>query len=317
MPKISVIVPVYNTEKYLARCIESILAQTFTDFELLLIDDGSKDNSGTICDEYAAKDSRVRVFHKENGGVSSARNMGLDNASGEWITFVDSDDIVYNCWLDNYDINDNETNDIICQAIETNKPICEGSCKRNYGIEYNGGGGANFIDKLCKELILGYTTIKAFRYDIIKKTNLRFDVRCKYKEDELFVLEYIRYCKKCKSVNKIGYFYFVPDWNKYILDFKSERLIYSMLFCEAQKLKIVGSYYWGEIREALSDVYVREFKKNHYNRRQCIDGLKEILKIDYRNSQIFFITKFFIRYAPYPISSVVLLLHLSVKYGCN
>lgn len=92
MPKISVIVPVYNTEKYLHRCIDSILAQTFTDFELLLIDDGSKDNSGTICDEYAAKDSRVRVFHKKNGGVSSARNLGLDNASGEWVTFVDSDD---------------------------------------------------------------------------------------------------------------------------------------------------------------------------------------------------------------------------------
>lgn len=91
-PKISVIVPVYNVEKYLRRCIDSILAQTFTDFELLLIDDGSTDKSGEICDEYAKKDSRVRVFHKENGGVSSARNLGLDNAQGEWITFVDSDD---------------------------------------------------------------------------------------------------------------------------------------------------------------------------------------------------------------------------------
>ena len=92
MPKISVIVPVYNAEKYLHRCVDSILTQTFTDFELLLINDGSKDKSGAICDEYAAKDSRVRVFHKENGGVSSARNLGLDNAKGEWITFVDSDD---------------------------------------------------------------------------------------------------------------------------------------------------------------------------------------------------------------------------------
>ena len=74
-PKISVIVPVYNVEKYLRRCIDSILAQAFTDFELLLIDDGSKDKSGEICDEYAVKDKRVRVFHKENGGVSSARNL--------------------------------------------------------------------------------------------------------------------------------------------------------------------------------------------------------------------------------------------------
>ena len=76
-PTISVIIPVYNTEKYLRRCIDSILAQTYKDFEMLLIDDGSKDSSGAICDEYAEKDARVRVFHKENGGVSSARNLAV------------------------------------------------------------------------------------------------------------------------------------------------------------------------------------------------------------------------------------------------
>ena len=91
---ISVIVPVYNTEKYLDECVQSILNQSFTDFELLLIDDGSTDRSGAICDQYAAKDERVRVFHTENGGVSSARNVGLDEAKGEWIAFVDSDDWV-------------------------------------------------------------------------------------------------------------------------------------------------------------------------------------------------------------------------------
>lgn len=94
MAKISIIVPVYNTAKYLHSCIESVLAQTFTDWELLLIDDGSTDDSAIICDEYAAKDERIRVFHKENGGVSSARNLGLDNAQGEWITHIDSDDWV-------------------------------------------------------------------------------------------------------------------------------------------------------------------------------------------------------------------------------
>ena len=78
MPEVSIIVPIYNTEKYLPRCIDSILGQTYKDFELLLIDDGSTDNSGKICDEYAEKDSRIRVFHKENGGVSSARNLGFD-----------------------------------------------------------------------------------------------------------------------------------------------------------------------------------------------------------------------------------------------
>ena len=91
-PKISVIVPVYKVEKYLPECIESVLAQTFEDFEMILVEDGSPDNSGAICDAYAARDPRVRVFHKENGGVSSARNLGLDHARGEWIGFVDPDD---------------------------------------------------------------------------------------------------------------------------------------------------------------------------------------------------------------------------------
>lgn len=91
-PKISIIVPVYNVEQYLPRCIDSILNQSFVDFELLLIDDGSKDKSGKICDEYANKDDRIRVFHKENGGVSSARNVGLENARGEWLSFIDGDD---------------------------------------------------------------------------------------------------------------------------------------------------------------------------------------------------------------------------------
>lgn len=100
-PKISIIVPVYNAERYLHRCIESILAQTFKDFELLLIDDGSKDNSGYICNEYAGKDERVKVWHKENGGVSSARNVGLDNVKGEWVTFVDSDDYISSNYFDN------------------------------------------------------------------------------------------------------------------------------------------------------------------------------------------------------------------------
>ena len=94
MPKVSIIVPVYKAEKYLNRCIDSILAQTFTDFELLLIDDGSPDRSGEICDEYAKKDSRIRVIHKENGGVSSARQRGLDESVGEYTMHADPDDWV-------------------------------------------------------------------------------------------------------------------------------------------------------------------------------------------------------------------------------
>lgn len=94
-PKISVIIPVYKVEQYISRCIDSILFQTYSNYEVILIDDGSPDNSGKICDEYAIKDTRIKVFHKENDGVSSARKYGVHKASGEWITFVDSDDWLY------------------------------------------------------------------------------------------------------------------------------------------------------------------------------------------------------------------------------
>ena len=93
-PEISVIVPVYRVEKYLNDCIDSILAQTFTDFELILVDDGSPDGCPALCDVAAAKDSRIRVIHQKNRGLSGARNAGLDAAEGEWIAFVDSDDML-------------------------------------------------------------------------------------------------------------------------------------------------------------------------------------------------------------------------------
>lgn len=114
-PIISVIVPVYKAEKYLHKCVDSLLEQTFTDFEILLVDDGSPDKSGEICDEYAEKDSRIRVFHKENGGVSSARNLALDNAKGEFVMFLDSDD-----WLDNVclDVCINTINDNVLDVLQ-------------------------------------------------------------------------------------------------------------------------------------------------------------------------------------------------------
>ena len=94
MAEVSIIVPVYQVEKYIRQCVDSILAQTFTDFELILVDDGSKDGSGQICDEYAAMDRRVKVIHKENGGLSDARNRGMDQAAGNYFMFIDSDDYI-------------------------------------------------------------------------------------------------------------------------------------------------------------------------------------------------------------------------------
>ena len=104
MPTISVIVPVYKVEKYIHRCVDSILGQTYEDFELILVDDGSPDNCGAICDEYAAKDSRVVVIHQENGGLSAARNAGIDwafaNSDSQWLSFIDSDDWVHPEYLE-------------------------------------------------------------------------------------------------------------------------------------------------------------------------------------------------------------------------
>ena len=118
-PKISVIVPVYKAERYLSACIDSILAQTFTDFELLLIDDGSPDASGQICDEYAARDRRIVVIHKDNGGLSDARNAGLDICKGEYISFVDSDD-----W-----INDKFIQNLYSSIKKNDADIAVASCK--------------------------------------------------------------------------------------------------------------------------------------------------------------------------------------------
>ena len=105
---VSIIVPVYKAEKYIHQCIDSLLAQTYRNIEVILVDDGSPDNCGKICDEYAAKDYRVKVIHQQNGGVSAARNVGLANATGEWITFVDADDSVTCAYIEQLYVNDSD-----------------------------------------------------------------------------------------------------------------------------------------------------------------------------------------------------------------
>ena len=118
MPKVSVIVPVYNTEKYLSRCIDSILTQTFTNFELILVNDGSSDKSGIICDNYAQRDSRIIVIHKVNGGANKAREYGVKIARGEWITFVDSDDTIKSNYIEILFSNISNDIDIIIAKID-------------------------------------------------------------------------------------------------------------------------------------------------------------------------------------------------------
>ncbi len=122
MDSISIIVPVYKVEKYIRRCIDSIINQTYTNIEIILVDDGSPDNCGRICDEYAAKDSRIKVIHKSNGGLSDARNHGIDMATGEWLMFIDSDDWIHPHTTEKlYNAaTKNNVNVSICGFFETN-----------------------------------------------------------------------------------------------------------------------------------------------------------------------------------------------------
>lgn len=245
MPKISVIVPVYNTEQYLHRCIDSILAQTFTDFELLLIDDGSKDSSGKICDEYAAKDPRVRVFHKENGGVSSARNMGLDNVRGEWVTFCDSDDYVELWWLSLF-VKELDGYDCIAQKFSN---VLLSVC-----LESSFDGEANkVLTFLYEKRLLGYCYLKLFRTEILKKYRIYFDECVRFREDEDFVLRYFCKINKVKYIGcaRGGYVYIMPDLEKKYSGYDNYYVLASMF-------KSVNEIYEGKAHEVVNS-YLNEY----------------------------------------------------------
>ena len=188
--KISVIVPVYNTEKYLNRCIDSILAQTFTDFELLLIDDGSTDSSGKICDDYAAKDSRVKVLHKENGGVSRARNLGIDNAQGEYLSFIDSDDYIRPEMYEKLaKIIDIYGVDLVCSNLEQNGKVLANKTPQNRVIDKQ-EIHYKILPYFTENDTLGaggYTTMLIKR-SVLEKGSVRFYEDFAFQEDTMFMI---------------------------------------------------------------------------------------------------------------------------------
>ena len=195
MYKISVIVPVYNTKKYLSRCLDSILSQSFTDFELLLIDDGSTDDSGVICDAYAEKDNRIRVFHKENGGVSSARNLGINNASGKWIYFVDSDDELLPDGLKTLVENVSEGADVVMAGYEdvdeNGNRSCQTNERRSLRLTQRQSVTTIYTGSGLYYFYMGYPWMRLFRNDLVKRLNIRFDSDIAIKEDSLFVMQYV------------------------------------------------------------------------------------------------------------------------------
>ena len=210
-PLISVIVPVYKVEQYLSRCVESILGQTFQNWELLLIDDGSPDISGKICDEYAKKDIRIRVFHKENGGVSSARNLGVDNAIGEWITFIDSDDYIQPGFLEGLyaPIAQGEEVDFVhggCVNVKNGEIV-----SINQSYEYYVGADKNILIQKLR----GLTVSKLFRLENVKRWSdgqpLRFDEKMRIAEDMAFTLDFALYVKRYAFVPEKGYCYRIDN----------------------------------------------------------------------------------------------------------
>jgi glycosyltransferase involved in cell wall biosynthesis len=215
MPEISIIVPIYNVENNIRRCIESLLDQTFTDFELILVDDGSTDSSGIICDEFAKKHERIRVLHKKNEGVSSARNIGMAVSIGKYIGFVDSDDYTHREYLKELHetIDNNHADMAMCNFYLFSKgkkaeQICHGFDSRTC-----------FDHKQIETVIYsrifnnsstgGYFALwnKILRKDFIIENDLKLDETVSFGEDMLFIMRCLKYCKAIAFSDKALYYY--------------------------------------------------------------------------------------------------------------
>lgn len=288
MPLISVIVPIYNAEKFLHYCIDSILNQSFVDFEILLVNDGSTDNSGKICDKYAEKDTRVKVIHKQNGGVSSARNAGIEAAQGEYICFVDSDDYLESNYLK--------------ELIETKKKYPDfdnvwcgfqtvedyyNNNKKAYDVERDNDysfSDLNSIMDLFEKWFVQMPWNKLYKTKTIVENSIVFPPELSLGEDYIFNLRYLD-CTNGKIVviNKPLYDYLRDGKesldNKYYLNLLE---IYRRLNSETEKY----AQKWKLSEEQLSKMYNSFFfrleavLRNTFNNNNNQSFLK---KIKYNN----------------------------------
>ncbi|MBQ8658079.1 MAG: glycosyltransferase [Clostridia bacterium] len=209
---ISVIIPVHNVEKYLFECVDSVLKQTYQNLEILLIDDGSTDGSGNLCDEYAEKDSRIKVVHKENGGVSSARNVGLDLAKGEYITFIDSDDYVSGNYVQALyeNLKENGSDLAFCKYAHKYENDMQNS-KEHFPskiiVDTSSVDFIKFFSRFIslKNNIMGACWRILFSREILR--GLSFNTQIRIAEDLLFVLQVIKKAKTLSFINKELYFY--------------------------------------------------------------------------------------------------------------
>lgn len=226
-PEVSIIVPVYNAEKYLKQCIESILSQDFTDFELLLINDGSQDSSASICDKYAQKDKRIRVFHKENEGVSSARNLGIDKAQGNYVAFIDSDDYIDSNYLSI--LTNIEADLVVTGYTLSGKGDCP-TCIELKDSLYTGQEIANCLSSFLDKMLMRTPWDKLYNLKIIKEHSIYFNQRMRIAEDTVFVQTYLLYCKAIAFRNGTAYHYRVSPNNnsKSKYNLSSDEYIYTL-----------------------------------------------------------------------------------------
>ena len=293
---ITIVVPIYNVEKYLKRCLDSICSQTYKNLEIILVDDGSKDNSGKICDDYAKNDSRIIVIHKENGGVSSARNFGLDKASGKYISFVDSDDYMQN--------------DMIEKMYNNIKQNDANICVANFSIEKDGKikpCKENVINKFCMsqnlEHIFNRSRIEEkSKYYYVDKTfscflwrmmfdkdvihDIRFNQNIRLMEDVLFfVTILLSKDVKISHLNEEVYFYQIRENSamhikKEIVD--NHIVLYNelkKLLCAPQQRELLSHFEYSLFADCM-------LRKKIFNSK---DDLSEILhwgsKENYKNSK--------------------------------
>ena len=210
-PLISIIVPVYNCEQYLPQCIDSILSQTYDAFELLLIDDGSVDRSGVICDEYARHDNRIRVIHKENAGVSSARNTGIEETCGEFITFVDADDlIVPNCLEELRRAMGEDADIAMCRfahlGSEGVRDVSE-ALPNLVSLKENSTEYTQFVSRFLtfSNNIFGSACRVLWKRSAIGE--VRFNPTIRISEDLLFLLQTFENAELFRSTENVGYYY--------------------------------------------------------------------------------------------------------------
>lgn len=279
---VSIIIPVYQVEKYLEKCLESVINQTYKKIEVILIDDGSKDNSGKICDEYAQKDKRIIVIHKNNEGVSKARNVGIECAKGTYITFVDSDDFIHKDYIEKlYELCKHNNADLsICgtKNILENEKVVKKSRKYKKNLDKEDG-----MKELLNEKY--YTCViwaKMYKKELLK--NIRFNEKTKIAEDLEVLYKVLDKCKKI-SINTFEnlYYYRIRDdsatVNKYNSDWENEINI-----CE-EIIKFVEKKYPNVVNYAIKR-YVRinvtcisKVLKYDKNIEQAICLRKNIVKL--------------------------------------